>query len=136
MKESPIEKHLRKLVEAAGGRCKKWVSPGNNGVPDRIVFLPGGLVFFVETKSTVGKLRPTQVVQHKDLQATGTYPIVLSSKEQVADWIETQLKVFAGYSAFTTIKWISELDCQEKLRISDSIHPAADVDLSKDQRKK
>jgi len=36
MKESKIETALRKAVEARGGRCYKWVSPGNNGVTDRI----------------------------------------------------------------------------------------------------
>ena len=89
MRESPIEKHLRKQVEALGGRCKKWVSPGNNGVPDRIVFLHGQ-VFFVETKATNGKLSATQRVQHRDLEKQGQHINVLNSKELVDEWLRAQ----------------------------------------------
>jgi hypothetical protein len=52
--EKEIEKKLRKAVEAAGGKCVKWVSPGWAGVPDRLVLLPGGLIVFVETKRPKG----------------------------------------------------------------------------------
>lgn len=48
--EKDIEKKLRQKVEALGGRCLKWVCPGWSGVPDRIVLLPGGRIYFVETK--------------------------------------------------------------------------------------
>ena len=40
-KEKSIEKRLVDGVKALGGRCYKWVSPGNSGVPDRIVLLDG-----------------------------------------------------------------------------------------------
>jgi hypothetical protein len=59
--ESAIEKKLRARVKAHGGQCLKWVSPGESGVPDRIVLLPGGRVVFVETKRPKGgKLSPLQ----------------------------------------------------------------------------
>ena len=94
MRESKIEQHLRKRVEGLGGRCKKWVSPGNNGVPDRIVFL-GGAVFFVETKAeNVEKLRPTQNIQRRDLESQGQYVNILNSKQKVDDWLEMQLNAF------------------------------------------
>ena len=38
----------------------KFVSPGNDGVPDRIAILPGGLICFVELKRDGKELRPLQ----------------------------------------------------------------------------
>ena len=62
MIESDIEKYLKRRVERdLHGRCWKWVSPGRRGVPDRIVLLPGGVVFFVELKAPGEKERPDQV---------------------------------------------------------------------------
>lgn len=52
--EKEIEEKLRKTVEAAGGKCLKWVCPGWTGVPDRLVLLPGGRIIFVETKRPKG----------------------------------------------------------------------------------
>ena len=52
--EKDIEKKLRLMVESHGGLCLKWVCPGWSGVPDRIVLLPGGRIYFVETKRPKG----------------------------------------------------------------------------------
>ena len=41
MREKDIEKILVAEVRKLGGRAYKWVSPGNDGVPDRIVIFPG-----------------------------------------------------------------------------------------------
>ncbi len=73
MRESTFEAKFGKMVKRRGGLSYKWVSPGNAGVPDRIVFFPPGTcigealvegVWFVELKSTKGKLTPRQVHQH------------------------------------------------------------------------
>lgn len=70
--EKEIEKKLREKVEALGGRCLKWVCPGWRGVPDRLVLLPGGRVFFVETKRPKGgKLSALQLKWHEWLTALG-----------------------------------------------------------------
>jgi hypothetical protein len=52
--EKDIEANLRRAVEAAGGKCLKWVCPGWSGVPDRIILLPGARIIFVETKRPKG----------------------------------------------------------------------------------
>lgn len=52
--EKEIEGKLVKAVKAGRGLCLKWVCPGWAGVPDRILLLPGGRVFFVETKRPKG----------------------------------------------------------------------------------
>ena len=56
MREKDIEKILVNGVKDVGGRAYKWVSPGNNGVPDRIVILPEGRIVFVELKTEVQSL--------------------------------------------------------------------------------
>ena len=71
MKESTIETRLRKAVERAGGRCLKWVSPGHTGVPDRIILMPGGRVYFAETKAPGEKERPRQEYVQRKLRALG-----------------------------------------------------------------
>ena len=50
MKESTVERNIRRQVEALGGVAWKWVSPGRRGVPDRIRILPGPHIIFVELK--------------------------------------------------------------------------------------
>ena len=70
--EREIEAKLRRAVEAAGGKCLKWVCPGWSGVPDRIVLLPGGRIIFVETKRPKGgKLSELQKWWAKELIGLG-----------------------------------------------------------------
>lgn len=71
MKESTIEARLRKGVERAGGRCLKFVSPGHTGVPDRIILMPGGRVYFAETKAPGEKERPRQEYVQRKLRGLG-----------------------------------------------------------------
>ena len=56
MRESEIEKILVYEVKKLGGIAYKWVSPGNDGVPDRIVVFPDRKPVFVELKTE--KFRP------------------------------------------------------------------------------
>ena len=71
MKEKEIEKILRDRVKRLGGRAYKWVSPGNAGVPDRIVILPGRAPVFVELKTDSGRLTALQRMQIKRLLDLG-----------------------------------------------------------------
>lgn len=71
MKEKDIEKILVAEVRKIGGRAYKWVSPGNDGVPDRIVFFPGGRQVFVELKTDTGQLTRLQRIQIKRLRDLG-----------------------------------------------------------------
>ena len=77
MLESEIEKRLVKLVREAGGRAYKFVSPGNVGVPDRIVILPGGRIWFVELKTETGRISPAQERQLETLKGLGANVFVL-----------------------------------------------------------
>ena len=71
MREKDIEKILVNEVKKLGGRAYKWTSPGNDGVPDRIVIFPGNTPVFVELKADNGKLSALQKVQIKRLQDLG-----------------------------------------------------------------
>lgn len=86
MRESAVEARLRKGVERAGGRCLKFVSPGHTGVPDRIILMPGGRVYFAELKAPGEKERPRQEYVQRKLAELGfkTYASV-DSFEKVLD---------------------------------------------------
>ena len=77
MKEKEIEKILVDEVKRLGGRAYKWTSPGNDGVPDRIVFLPDTRVIFVELKTDTGTLSPLQKIQIDRLKKLGQWAEVV-----------------------------------------------------------
>lgn len=88
MLERDIEKILVNEVKKLGGRAYKWVSPGNDGVPDRIVILPGLRPMFVELKTETGRLSALQNVQIKRLQELGQEVEVLYGLQQVRDFLD------------------------------------------------
>lgn len=81
MLERRIESATTQAVERAGGWAPKWVSPGNPGVPDRIVLLPGGRVVFVELKAPGKRPTPLQAKIHDRLRALGFEVRVIDSLE-------------------------------------------------------
>jgi len=83
MKEKDVERYLRESVKAAGGIAYKFVSPGNAGVPDRLVCMPGGRIFFVELKAPGGRTTALQDRQIDRLTDLGCAVHVLDSKERV-----------------------------------------------------
>lgn len=88
MLERDVENHLRDEVKRLGGVAFKFVSPGNDGVPDRLVCLPGGRVAFVELKAPGKKPTPLQVRQMERLQELGFSAMVLDSIEAVNEFIQ------------------------------------------------
>lgn len=87
-REKDIEAYLREQVKALGGRAYKFVSPGNAGVPDRLVCLPRGKVIFVELKAPGKKPTALQTVQHRKLRELGFTVFVVSSKEGVGEFVK------------------------------------------------
>lgn len=83
MTEKYIEQKLVKAVKELGGIAPKFVSPGLDGVPDRIVLLPMGRMAFVECKATGKKMRPLQIRRKKQLEALGFSVYCLDSVEQI-----------------------------------------------------
>lgn len=83
MREAEIEKYLTDRVRSAGGRAYKFVSPGNAGVPDRLVIMPGGKIYFVEMKNEAGRMSKLQRYQFKKFKDLGCNVRVVDSKELV-----------------------------------------------------
>ena len=83
MRENTVEKKLVNAVKARGGICPKWVSPGFDGMPDRIVLLPGRHFGFVEVKAPGEKPRPLQIARHRLLEKLGFHTYVLDGVEQI-----------------------------------------------------
>lgn len=88
MRESSIESKLVRMVRERGGLCFKFVSPGNPGVPDRIVITPAGRTVYVELKTETGRLAAIQKWQHEELRKRGADVRTLKGLEQVKAFVE------------------------------------------------
>ena len=88
MRESTIEKKLVTEVKARGGMAAKFVSPGMNGMPDRIVLMPGGRMGFVELKAPGKKPRLVQELRMRQLRRLGFYAAVVVGAEQIGGVID------------------------------------------------
>lgn len=88
MLEKDLEAKLRIKVKQKGGRAYKFVSPGNVGVPDRLVVLPGGKVGFAEMKRS-NKERPTRLQQAQIdfLNSIGCIAQIVDSEEEIDNFI-------------------------------------------------
>ncbi len=83
LRERDIEGRLVHAAKEHGGISPKFISPGFDGMPDRIVMLPGKRIGFVEVK-TKGKVpRPLQKKRHEMLRALGFPVFVLDDPDQI-----------------------------------------------------
>lgn len=87
-RERDIEKWLCDQVKKLGGHAYKFVSPGCDGVPDRIIILPPGRVYFVELKTDRGRLTPIQVWQLDRLDALGCQVRTIRGMDEARSFIE------------------------------------------------
>ncbi len=83
MREKAIEKKLVMAAKRRGGMAVKFTSPGTNGMPDRIVLLPGGRMGFVELKAPGKKPRLVQELRMRQLRRLGFYAAVIDGAEQI-----------------------------------------------------
>ena len=83
MRERDVERSLVRAVRQAGGMCPKFTSPGTDGVPDRIILLPGGRIAFAETKAPGKKMRPLQVKRKGQLESLGFRVYCIDRPEQI-----------------------------------------------------
>lgn len=88
MREKDIERKFVAEVKRRGGICPKWVSPGFDGMPDRIALLPVGKSGFVEAKAPGEKPRPLQASRHALLQRLGFRVYVLDDPAQIGEIID------------------------------------------------
>jgi len=83
MREKQIEQKLIETVKSMEGLCLKFVSPGFDGVPDRLVLLPHSKIAFVELKATGKKMRPLQVKRKRQLEELGFLVYCIDNIEQI-----------------------------------------------------
>lgn len=88
MRERDVENYLKERIETLGGLCLKWTSPGCTGVPDRMVFLPSGRIYFVELKAPGKRPRPRQDFMFKTLLRLGHKVYLLDTQDRVDEWID------------------------------------------------
>ena len=87
VRENKVERFLDSEIMKLGGITRKWVSPGVNGVPDRIVIVKGH-VWFVEVKTVDGKLSPWQSRELDRLKSHGANVAVVYGERGVKDFID------------------------------------------------
>ena len=83
MRESTVEHRLVTEPTERGGSALKFVSPGIDGVPDRLVLLPHGKFAFVEVKAPGRTLRPLQVRRIGQLRELGYLAYCLDHPDQI-----------------------------------------------------
>lgn len=83
MKEKQTEQKLVSEVKKIGGICPKFISPGFDGMPDRIVLLPDGCIAFVEVKAMGCKPRSLQLARHGMLRRLGFKVYVLDDEKKI-----------------------------------------------------
>lgn len=91
MKEVDHEKELRLAVEEAGGKCFKLPANLYRFIPDRLILLPVGRVFFRELKKDKEKATRGQVAFIKILQRMGFNAEIIHGKQGVRDFIHEHI---------------------------------------------
>ena len=83
MREKDIENKLVQATKSMGGIAPKLVSPGFDGMPDRLLLLPGGRIAFAELKAPGKAPRPLQEVRIRQLRGLGFRVYVIDNTEQI-----------------------------------------------------
>lgn len=88
MIEKTVEEKLVEEVKKLGGLCYKFTSPGNIGVPDRIVVLNGKTVFVELKKPEGGRFSKMQEYQIRRIHENGGIVVRIKNYEEVDKFIE------------------------------------------------
>lgn len=86
--EKATERKLCEEVNKLGGWAIKLLATQVTGLPDRLILLPGGRVYFVELKSYGKKPTKIQEIVHNKIRALGFDVLIIDSKEGVNNFIE------------------------------------------------
>ena len=96
MAEKQLERRLVQGVKTMGGKAYKFVSPGNAGVPDRIVILPGGKILFAELKAHGGRLSDMQLYQIDQLRRLNAEVYTVWGEQGVANFLNICREIILG----------------------------------------
>jgi hypothetical protein len=86
--EKAVERKLVELVKAKKGMCIKLLCDQLTGLPDRLCLFPGGVIIFVEVKTTGQKPRRIQTFIHNKLRALGFRVEVIDTIEAVTKLLD------------------------------------------------
>lgn len=86
--EKKLEQKLVKAVRNIGGLALKFVSPGCDGVPDRLILIAYGKVAFVEVKATGKKPRPIQIRRINQIKNLGFLVFILDDEKDIPSIIQ------------------------------------------------
>ena len=89
--EKVLEKKLGKWIKEARGKCIKLSSQFNTGLPDRMIMLPKGHIFYCELKSTGQKPTKMQEIIHNEFRALGFRVYVVDSTEGLSEMLKAEL---------------------------------------------
>lgn len=79
VRERDIEAALVDAIKQLGGKAIKLLSPGSGGLPDRMILLPGGRLYFVELKAPGKKPSRLQLHVMEQLRQLGFSTHVIDS---------------------------------------------------------
>lgn len=88
MREKEVESALVKGVRERYGMAFKFNSMGCDGVPDRLVLLPGGHVGFIELKAPGKHMRPLQKKRKRQIEVLGFKVFCLDGKDQIGEVLD------------------------------------------------
>lgn len=94
--ESELEKRFKTKMKQIGCKAYKFVSPGNAGVPDRIVLIPGGKICFVELKQYRKRPRPLQKWVIQQIREMGFEVYIIDSPQKIEELAEKLIKLQGG----------------------------------------
>ena len=86
--EKTLEKKLREGVKRLKGIALKFHCLSFTGMPDRMVLMPKGRIYFVELKSEGKKPSPRQVIVHEMLRNLGFLVFVIDSEETLKNFLD------------------------------------------------
>lgn len=93
VKENVIERELVRRVKAAGGSADKVRIIGKRGFFDRLVVLPGGMVFFVECKRPKrGRTSQHQMRYHERYRSLGVAVVLCRDLADIERLIPSKQK--------------------------------------------
>ena len=85
VRERDVERRLVEAVRSHGGLAIKFISPGWDGAPDRIILFPGKRLAFVELKRPGGKMRPIQLRRKSILEKFGFRVYCIDQTEMIGE---------------------------------------------------
>lgn len=98
--ELDVECILDREVRKAGGITRKWQSPSNRSVHDRVCIFPGADIWLVEVKAPDGRKSVGQSNFHRQLfyEVVCLRSITVWCKEDVLEFLTLRRKIVGGHT--------------------------------------